>query len=142
MTATTHISCGSCGIPFCLPTSFYEARVRDSEVFTCPNGHHISYKPSAAQKQISELEAMLAAAYKSRRSLASDYDDILAQREDLLAALKECPGRCGWKSRRQVPRDPVSMGRGLERVRMDVALHLVEVHGARPMVMAELAERT
>lgn len=66
-------------------------------------------------------------------------DELHAQREDLVGALKECPGRCGWRSKRQVPRDPVAMGRGIERVKLDVADHLVAAHGAQATPVRALA---
>ena len=137
----TNISCGNCGVAFCLPTSMYHARVQDGRDFHCPNGHVISYRPSENERRIETLEEEVRRWEQSDRRRSRQYDEIIAQREELIGLLKECPGGCGWRSRRQVPRDQMAMGRGIERVRRDVAEHLVEVHGARPLVL-ELTERT
>jgi hypothetical protein len=138
----TNINCGNCGVAFCLPTPMYNARVADGGDFSCPNGHVISYRPSKQEKRIAELERELEVQARWRRRVDRELDDLLATRESLIGALKECPGGCGWRSRKQVPRDPVAMGRGLERVRADVAGHLVLAHGARPEPTRELEART
>jgi hypothetical protein len=135
---TMHISCASCGVEFCLPDGLHAARRKDGRSFWCPNGHSLSFSPTRDEKRIAELEQQLAAAERVGQRRLAHMDDLTAAREDLVGALRECPGGCGWRSRRQVPRDPVAMGRGIERVRRDVAEHLVEAHGARP-VMRELA---
>lgn len=131
---TVNVSCASCGIEFCLPDALYSARKRDGAGFYCPNGHSLSYRPTEDQKRIAELEDQLAKRERYARRLSDEIDEIFAQREELIGELKQCPGRCGWKSRRQIPRDPVGMGRGLERVRVDIAQHLVEAHGAKPVI--------
>src|SRR4029077_9140433 len=124
------VSCASCGIMFCLPEPLYNARKRDGDSFYCPNGHSLSYRPTEDQKKIKELESQLEARDRWRERLVTDLNEAFAQREDLLADLKQCP-LCDYRSRRQVPRDPVAMGRGLERVRGDMVEHLTAHHGAR-----------
>ena len=138
-----HVDCANCGITFCLTRTLYERRSRDGRDFWCPNGHVNVYRPTEDQKRIAELEAEVASQEDVIAYLRHDRDELMAQREELVAALKECPGGCGWRSRRQVARDPVAMGRGLERVRRDVAEHLVEAHGCRPIEAQRLLpERT
>jgi hypothetical protein len=131
-----NVDCATCGVVFCLTDVLYRRRKRDGDRFYCPNGHVNVYRPTPDQQRIAELECKL----KTEERLSADWrdrwDEIYAQREELLAEVKQCPGRCGWKSTRRIPRDPVAMGRGLERVRIDVANHLVDVHGAQP-AMAE-----
>ena len=143
MVDLVNVSCGVCGIPFCLPRTHQNALERNGRDFHCPNGHVISYRPTADQKRIAELEKEVARWDSQWRRRQRAFDEVMAQREDLIAALKECPGGCGWRSRRQVQRDPVAMGRGIERVRRDVAEHLVEAHGCRPIEAQRLLpERT
>lgn len=137
----TELNCGACGVDFCLPDALYVARRRDGRDFYCPNGHCVSYRPSEDQKRIAALEGELRSWQRYHRHAIERADELFAQREELVGALKQCPG-CDWRSHRQVPRDPVAMGRGLERVRRDLAEHLVEVHGAVPMRPPQLVERT
>ena len=127
---TKHMTCGECGVEFCMPTVLYEARRHDGATFYCPNGHGRVFRPTEDQKRIEALEREVRSGRACIDELAAGRRELAAQREELIGLLKECPGRCGWRSRRQVPRDPIGMGRGLERVRLDVAQHLVEVHGA------------
>ena len=129
-----HVTCADCGIVFCMPKGLADARHRDGGAFYCPNGHSLSWKPTRDEIRIAELEEKLARRDRSLRDQGDRFSELLAQKEELIGLLKECPGRCGWRSRKQVPRDPIGMGRGLERVRVDVAQHLVEVHGAQPVV--------
>jgi hypothetical protein len=138
---SVNVSCANCGVVFCLPDALYEARRRDGGDFYCPNGHCLGYRPTKSEKRIAELEEELAARKRDWRHMLEDRDELLAAREELVGALRQCPG-CDWRSRRQIPRDPVAMGRGLERVRQDLAEHLVAAHGARPEPIRELVERT
>ena len=137
-----NISCGNCGIEFCLPDAMYHARKLDGQSFYCPNGHVVAYSPSANEKRIAELEGQIRNRDRRLERLRGEWEELYAQREDLISALKECPGGCGWRSRKQVPRDAVAMGRGLERVRVDVAEHLMTAHGARSEPTRALVERT
>jgi hypothetical protein len=134
VSVTVPLTCGECGVEFCMPEVLLRARKRDGETFYCPNGHPRVFRPTADQERIAELEKQLARRRRIHDDLAARYGEALAQREELIGSLRECPGRCGWRSRKQVPRDPVGMGRGLERVRLDVAEHLVRVHGAQPVI--------
>lgn len=120
------ITCCSCGVEFCMPTHLYEQRVKDHGWFYCPNGHqqHFTGK-TEEEKKIDRLERFVAFLQESNTELH-------AQREDLIGALKECPvPGCTYRSRRQVPRAPVDMGRGIERVRADLFEHLVRDHAGR-----------
>lgn len=139
---TVHVNCGVCGVEFCMPRDLHAMRERDGQHFYCINGHPISYSPSADQKRIASLEAEVEQMQRSRKEMNAEFDEVYAGREDLIDALKECPGRCGWRSRRQIPRTAVAMGRGIERVRLDVAEHLIAEHGAGAGVLAdELRQR-
>lgn len=137
-----HVDCANCGITFCLTPALYKRRRSDGASFYCPNGHSNVYRPTEDQEKIKELERDLAS-YKSHvRWLEEDRDEIYAAREELVGVLKECPYRCGFRSRRQVPRDPVGMGRGIERVQTDLREHLVAEHRAQIEVQRLLPERT
>ena len=125
----TNISCGSCGVAFCLPTEMYTARRKDGAWFHCPNGHQIAYRPSENEKRIKALEEEVARRDRRIERDMREFGELYAAREELIAELKRCPGHCGWHSRKQVPRDPIAMGRGLERVRLDVVEHLITEHG-------------
>lgn len=138
---TVNVPCGVCGVDFCLPDALYNTRRSDGHYFYCPNGHRLSYRPSVQEKRIAELEREVARRKRDYRQLVDAQDELLAAREELVGALRQCPG-CDWRSRRQIPRDPVAMGRGLERVRQDLAEHLVQAHGARPQSTRELVART
>jgi hypothetical protein len=126
-----NVTCANCGVEFWMTDGLERARRRDGSSFYCPNGHSLSYAPTEDQKQIKELEGQLESQRRQHRRLINDYNELWAQREELVADLKVCPLGCGYRSRRQVPRDPVAMGRGLERVRTDMVDHLRVVHGAR-----------
>jgi hypothetical protein len=142
MNELTTTSCGRCGVRFCLPTTYFHLRKRDGEPFHCPNGHELSFKPTEDEKRIAELEEQVRQWKEAHRWLEELNDERLATIEELVGAIKACPYGCGWRSRRQIPRDPVSMGRGLERVEASVREHLQEVHGARPTPQRLLEERT
>lgn len=137
-----HVDCAKCGVQFCLTPALYRRRKADGADFYCPNGHANVYRPTVDQKRIAELEQQLRMAERREQHRFRDFEDAYTTREELIGAIKECPGGCGWRSRKQIPRDPVAMGRGLERVRLDVAEHLVRVHGARPEPVRELEQRT
>ena len=138
-----NVECCECGIPFCLTEGLYHARKRDGRSFTCPNGHHQSYRPTEDQKRITELEQRLRNRDRRIDSLVDQYDEVYSQRESLVGVLKECivPG-CMWRSRRQIARDPVHMGRGIERVRRDLIEHLTVDHAGRSIEQLALPERT
>jgi hypothetical protein len=50
------LDCGECGIPFALPRDFHARVKRTGEMFSCPNGHRISY----AETENARLKAQLA----------------------------------------------------------------------------------
>ena len=137
-----HVDCANCGITFCLTQGLYDRRLKDGKGFYCPNGHSNVYRPTEDQQRIKALERELAGWKDDMGHLQEHFTELYAQREELLGVLKECPYRCGWRSRRQVPRDPVSMGRGIERVQTDLREHLANDHRARVEVVRLLPERT
>jgi hypothetical protein len=121
-----HETCCNCGIGFCLPTPLYEARKKDHGTFYCPNGHGQHYiGKTDDEKKIDRLESML-------EDVRGWHQEAIAGREELVGVLHECPvPDCTFRSRKQIPRDPVAMGRGIERVRADIFEHLVSVHSSR-----------
>jgi len=123
---TEHIYCASCGVEFCLPTEFATHRRRDHDTFYCPNGHRNHFPgKTEEQKKIERLEGRI-------RTLEIENEMIWTGREELMGALKECPiPGCTWRSRKHIPRDPVAMGRGIERVRHDLLEHLVRDHAGQ-----------
>jgi hypothetical protein len=133
VSAHVDILCASCGVEFCMPAQLNQQRRRNHDTFYCPNGHQNVYKgKTEEEKRIEQLERRV-------RALLEQLDEAYAQREDLIGALKECPVQgCPWHSRKQVPRDPVSMGRGIERVRADLLEHLVRDHAGRAQAPREL----
>ena len=139
---SVNISCANCGVVFCLPDGMYHSRKRDGDTFYCPNGHGQSYRPTEDEKKIAELERRLAGRDRMIERWQEQWNEIWASREELIGAMKECPGQCGWRSRKQIPRDAVGMGRGIERVKRDVAEHLVREHGAQAQPIKLLPART
>lgn len=135
-----HVDCANCGIQFCLTRNLYERRRDDGREFFCPNGHSNVYRPTPDQERIKELEKRLRQRDQTIEHFHQMYDETYVQREELIRALKECPGQCGWHSHKQIARDPVAMGRGIERVRRDVAEHLMQAHGAGVTARRELPE--
>jgi hypothetical protein len=136
------VDCAECAVEFCLTPSLYQRRRDDGKGFYCPNGHSNVFRPTPDQERIKELEKRLAQRDRVIEDWHKIHDEIYAQREELIRAIKECPGHCGWKSTKQIPRDPVAMGRGIERVRLDVAEHLMTAHGgAGVAARRELPER-
>lgn len=137
-----HVDCATCGITFCLPANLHARRRRDGADFYCPNGHSNVYRETVDQKRIKELEEDIASWRESHDYLREANDELYASREELIGVVKECPFGCGFRSRRQVPRDPVSMGRGIERVKQDLRDHLLLEHRAQGAVQKLLEERT
>lgn len=142
MSAHVDIACGECGVDFCLPKPLYEARREDGQTFYCPNGHPRVFREGPKDRQIKVLNADVERLKERIRRADEEWEELYAQREDLIGEIKRCPLRCGWRARRQVPRDPVAMGRGLERVECDIREHLIAEHGARPEAQRLLPERT
>lgn len=133
MTNHVTVDCANCGADICLSTAMYARRRSDGQSFYCPNGHsnHYTPEPTDDQKRIAELEKQLAAMRRLDARWSADREQLYASRDELVTALKQCPGGCGWHSRCQIPRhDEERMRRGIERVRDDVALHLMARHGA------------
>ncbi len=125
------VSCANCGVVFGMSDDLHARRRKDGQGFACPNGHSNVYKPTADEEKIAELERTLASSRRSRDDMEAWANDLWAVRENLIGVLKECivPG-CAWRSRKQISRDEVHMGRGIERVRRDLIEHLVHDHGA------------
>lgn len=113
-----------------MPRRLYEVRLKDHESFYCPNGHARHFVgQTEEQKRIEKLE-------RWNGMLQEEHCEMYAQRENLIAALKECPlPGCVWHSRKQIPRDPVNMGRGIERVRADLLQHFIHIHSYRPALL-------
>lgn len=44
------ISCGSCAIPFAIPTSLHKHVLDSGDSFWCPNGHKVSYHTTEADR--------------------------------------------------------------------------------------------
>lgn len=120
------MTCGECGVEFCMPAGLHAARKSDHKTFYCPNGHPRYFPGKTEQeKRIESLE-------RYNRRLREDMQEAWAAREDLIGAMKECPiPGCTFRSRKQIPRDPVNMGRGIERVRHDILEHLVRDHAGQ-----------
>lgn len=126
MSDDLHENCCNCGITFCLTRALYEARLSDHRLFYCPNGHAQAYTGKTEQeKRIESLESHI-------EFLSAANDELYARGEELIGVLKECPvPGCTYRSRKQVARDPVAMGRGIERVRADLFEHMVRDHTTR-----------
>ncbi len=125
------VSCAACGVEFGLTDDLHARRRKDGQAFVCPNGHSNVYQPSQDEKRIAELEKRIRLDERVIDEWRERWNGIYSQRENLIGALKECivPG-CAWRSRRQISRDDVHMGRGIERARRDLIEHLVHDHGA------------
>lgn len=142
MSADVDIACGECGVDFCLPAPLYDALRENGKTFYCPNGHPRVFREGPKDRRIKELEGRIKTLERSISCGGERFAELWAQREDLVGEIKACPLGCGWRARRQVPRDPVAMGRGLERVERDIAEHLIAEHGARPEAQRLIPERT
>lgn len=129
-------ACIVCGGDICIHPEVYENLRRNHATFYCPAGHGQSFTGKTEdQKCIEQLE-------RSLNSLEGMLTETIAQREELLGVMKECPiPGCAFRSRKQVPRDHLAMGRGVERVQRDLAEHLVAEHGAHARTLA-IPERT
>jgi hypothetical protein len=136
------VDCANCGVEFCLTQGLYRRRRNDGKEFYCPNGHSNVYRPTADQEKIADLEKQLLSRKRALDHLESLWEEMRISREELVGVLKECPFRCGYRSRRQIPRDPVAMGRGIERVQTDLREHLSVAHRATIEVQRLLPERT
>lgn len=55
-TKLSTLSCGICAIPFAIPEALHNALIDSGNSFYCPNGHHISYTESEANKLRKRLE--------------------------------------------------------------------------------------
>lgn len=74
------ISCGQCGIAFCVPVGWYQHRCRSHETFWCPNGHPRAFKGQ------SEEEALRLERDRLKQQQAHYEDRLRAEREHREAA--------------------------------------------------------
>ena len=101
---SVNISCANCGVVFCLPDGMYHSRKRDGDTFYCPNGHGQSFRPTEDEKKIADAgEAAGRRATGRSTSWRERWNEIWAGREELIGAMKECPGQCGWRSTQADP---------------------------------------
>lgn len=128
-------TCCNCGIEFTMPADLQAALRRSHKTFYCPNGHGQHYSGETAdQKRIAQLEKLLERA----RDRA---DRHFIQEQGAIGALKACPLRCGWHSRKRVGSfsgDDDAYERGLFRIQADVIDHLCSDHGLALPAEAEL----
>jgi hypothetical protein len=118
------ISCGECGIAFSMPRERQRQLKESHETFYCPNGHHRWYPGKTEQeRRIESLEHF-------NGQLIERRDEAYAECQDALGALKACPLRCGWRSRKQARRwdGQEAWERGLFRIQADVIDHLCDHH--------------
>ncbi len=71
------LCCGTCGINHQVPAEYDDARRRDSEFWSCPNGHRWRYSETRADA----LEKKLARTEAARQNLHVDLDLARRQRD-------------------------------------------------------------
>lgn len=74
-TTLSAVECGTCGIPFGLPTSFRDSRQTDGRKFYCPNGCHINY---GTHTEIDRLKKQLDYAHTQAARVR---EDLAAERK-------------------------------------------------------------
>jgi hypothetical protein len=131
------IRCATCAVEVHLEDNVERNLRQTGGSFFCPVGHSSVFtkEPTPDQQEIARLKLRL-------ERLEGDWHDVYACREDLIGVVKECPFGCGYRSRRQIPRDSMTMGRGIERAHTDLRQHLIDEHGARGEVTRQIPERT
>lgn len=124
-------TCAACGVKFGIERDRLEELRKTGARFYCPNGHRLGFGPSRDQERIAELERAVAQARRLRDMQQDEWRQTYASRELLLLALRSCPVRCGWRSRKVFPRfaEPDAQERGILRITADVANHLALEHG-------------
>lgn len=84
----TEISCGECGIQFCVPEDWRADKQRTGKGWHCPNGHGRVYKETTEAKLKRELEAV----HRDRdwqKQRAESADRARKQAEGKLRGLKK-----------------------------------------------------
>lgn len=55
--AFSTVDCASCGVQFCVPDHWLQAKRESKAEFFCPNGHSLSYRKSRADELAEKLES-------------------------------------------------------------------------------------
>jgi hypothetical protein len=136
----TSIDCANCGIQFGVDSDRV-ARLREThETFYCPNGHRNHFPGKTKQeKRIEELEKDVKHYERWAQEADDERDKMFAFQQDALGALKACPLRCGWRSRKiaSLWSGDEAYERGLFRIQADVIDHLCEEHNLELPAEAE-----
>ena len=130
------LTCGECGVPFCLPESKMRDLKRTHEIFYCPNGHPRCFPGKTDQeKKIEELERQLRSLQDTIERVSDREADVHETVRHLADVVKACPVEgCEWHTTRRLASYPedYELGRFVERVHGDLREHLRVVHGAHP----------
>lgn len=139
----TDIDCAECGITFGVDSKIIERRREDGDKFYCPNGHANVYRPSRQEARIKQLTREVKAAEDARDRFRKHLNREYGYTGDAIAALRTCPLRCGWRSRKIARRHDGADAyeRGLMRVQADTVAHLLDCHDLElPAEAEELLE--
>lgn len=137
------VMCAECGVKFGVDSARHQRLVETGDNFYCPNGHVNIYRPSKHEKRIAELKTEVKRALARHSDADRERAMHYARFSDTLAALRTCPVRCGWRSRKRTPiwDGDDAFDRGLIRVQADVVDHLLSAHGVElPTSADELIE--
>lgn len=83
------IVCGGCGIPFYVPSYWYDKRANARGEFHCPNGCNRVFSGKTAEEKLKEqLEQVKAEAEKEQQKLQEFTLKVMAEKNDLQKQLK------------------------------------------------------
>ncbi len=115
------MTCGTCGVAFCMPQALYNQRRKDHQTFYCPNGHR-RYFPGQTdeEKRIEELERRV-------RFLRESENDLHSLWKEALEEFATCPIRtCPQHLRRYTYISQQGLFRHLHRA------HGITIEGTEP----------
>lgn len=80
----TQMVCGSCGIPFAVPTNWYVQKKNEKAEFRCPNGCcRVFIGKSEVEKLKEEIEKVKAASQLENQKLWEKHMSVLSEKNSL-----------------------------------------------------------
>jgi uncharacterized Zn-finger protein len=88
----TSIECGGCGIPFAVPTNYYQKLVENHGSFHCPNGCSRKFTKQTEAEKLKEKLALTESALNQKSVANIQLEDQLNKANKKLKRLHE--GKC------------------------------------------------
>jgi hypothetical protein len=130
-TTLSTLSCGSCGIPFAMPTDILDTKMADGSSFWCPNGCKVSYSETEEQRLRKKLAEERAARDREHAARQRAEADAVHQGDQRRAAERQVSAYKGTVTRMK-NRAAAGVCQECHRTFPDVAAHMETKHPGYP----------